>query len=93
MENLTKSKELPFRPLSGALMLIGLFVYISSMIGLVSFLASGDAHEEAIVFTILPGLFVMILWAVGFFIVEPNEARVLVLFGTYKGSVRDNGFY
>lgn len=29
----------------------------------------------------------------GFFIVEPNVARVLVLFGRYRGSVRDNGFY
>ena len=29
----------------------------------------------------------------GFFIVEPNVARVLVLFGRYRGSVRENGFY
>ena len=29
----------------------------------------------------------------GFFIVNPNDARVLVLFGTYKGTVKANGFY
>lgn len=29
----------------------------------------------------------------GFFVVNPNEARVLTLFGTYKGSVLENGFY
>jgi regulator of protease activity HflC (stomatin/prohibitin superfamily) len=29
----------------------------------------------------------------GFFIVNPNDARVLVLFGTYKGSVKSNGFF
>jgi len=28
----------------------------------------------------------------GFFVVQPNEARVLVLFGKYIGSVRDSGF-
>jgi regulator of protease activity HflC (stomatin/prohibitin superfamily) len=28
----------------------------------------------------------------GFFIVQPNEARVLTLFGKYIGSVRDTGF-
>jgi len=28
----------------------------------------------------------------GFFIVNPNESRVLQLFGTYKGSVKDSGF-
>lgn len=29
----------------------------------------------------------------GFFVVQPNEARVLVLFGKYIGSVRDTGFW
>ena len=29
---------------------------------------------------------------VGFFIVNPNESRVLVLFGKYRGTVRKNGF-
>src|SRR5258706_8256626 len=31
--------------------------------------------------------------AAGLFIVNPNDARVLVLFGTYKGSVKGNGFF
>lgn len=29
----------------------------------------------------------------GFFVVQPNEARVLVLFGKYIGSVRESGFF
>jgi hypothetical protein len=29
----------------------------------------------------------------GFFIVNPNEARVLLLFGAYKGTVKTNGFF
>jgi len=29
----------------------------------------------------------------GFFSLQPNEARVLVLFGTYRGTVRDSGFH
>jgi regulator of protease activity HflC (stomatin/prohibitin superfamily) len=29
----------------------------------------------------------------GFFSLQPDEARVLVLFGTYKGSVRNSGFH
>jgi regulator of protease activity HflC (stomatin/prohibitin superfamily) len=29
----------------------------------------------------------------GFFIVNPNMSRVLILFGTYRGTVRENGFY
>ena len=45
----------------------------------------------------LPSLFgaalIAVLVFVGLFIVNPNDARVLVLFGVYKGSVRQNGFY
>ena len=33
------------------------------------------------------------LTLVDLFIVNPNDARVLILFGTYKGAVKDNGFY
>jgi len=40
----------------------------------------------------LPMVFVTIVWAAGLFVVQPNEARVLVLFGKYVGSVRDSGF-
>src|SRR6185295_906549 len=29
----------------------------------------------------------------GFFTLQPNEARVLLLFGDYKGTVRDSGFH
>lgn len=35
---------------------------------------------------------VMFLWP-GFVVVEPNGARVLLLFGTYKGSIVESGFF
>lgn len=34
-----------------------------------------------------------VLILIGLFIVNPNDARVLVLFGTYKGTVKSNGFF
>jgi regulator of protease activity HflC (stomatin/prohibitin superfamily) len=34
-----------------------------------------------------------ILMAVGFFTLQPNEARVLLLFGAYRGTVRESGFH
>ncbi len=47
----------------------------------------------------LPGIFLMcllltaaILVSVGFFIINPNEAAALLLFGSYKGTCRQNGF-
>lgn len=37
--------------------------------------------------------FVDILLPFGFFALQPNEARVLVLFGEYRGSVKQDGFH
>jgi regulator of protease activity HflC (stomatin/prohibitin superfamily) len=34
-----------------------------------------------------------LLVLLGLFTLQPNEARVLILFGTYKGTVRDSGFH
>ena len=34
-----------------------------------------------------------IICVAGLFIVQPNEARVLTLFGTYIGSIKSNGFF
>lgn len=39
------------------------------------------------------GIPTSIVMMVGFFTLQPNEARVLVLFGEYKGTVRDSGFH
>jgi regulator of protease activity HflC (stomatin/prohibitin superfamily) len=36
---------------------------------------------------------ISIIMLVGFFTLQPNQARVLVLFGEYKGTVRDAGFH
>ena len=46
----------------------------------------------AILALVLAFLVWLMCWA-GFFVVQPNVARVLVLFGRYRGTVRENGFY
>ncbi|MFK8052899.1 MAG: SPFH domain-containing protein [Woeseiaceae bacterium] len=38
-------------------------------------------------------LFVAVILLCGFMAVAPNDARVLLLFGNYKGSVTDSGFF
>lgn len=39
------------------------------------------------------GVPVLIILMTGFFTLQPNQARVLVLFGAYKGTVRTAGFH
>ena len=54
--------------------------------------AKGDPYVFPFVVSML-GLPAWIIFVVGFFTLQPNEARVLVLFGDYKGTVREPGFH
>jgi regulator of protease activity HflC (stomatin/prohibitin superfamily) len=52
----------------------------------------GHPHFELFVPSVL-GLPLLIFLLSGLFTLQPNEARVLVLFGRYKGTVRTSGFH
>lgn len=39
------------------------------------------------------GIFLALFLSIGFVIVNPNESAVLVLFGAYKGTIKNNGFF
>ncbi len=71
-------------PSSGYMMLfVTLFMFVIAPIGIALF-----EQYWMIVFAIL-GVFLL----PGFIIVNPNESNVLVLFGKYKGTIVENGFY
>jgi len=85
------TQELPLKPRSGYPMLL---VGIALIAGGIFFLVMGVRHEAAVyLFGLLSLLPLGVLTLAGLFIVNPNDARVLVLFGSYKGSVRTNGFF
>ena len=74
--------------------------YIAAFILLVFLVANAlliytMATERAIgiLWISLPLLLVTGIFSAGFLIVQPNEARVLVLFGKYIGSIRLDGFW
>jgi len=74
---------------SGYLVLVILFVL---QLATFYWLALGAiAHAPSIVIpAVLAAIVVGILWA-GFFMVHPNQARVLQLFGAYTGTARESG--
>ena len=77
--------------LSGYTALVLLFILIAANAGLVYFMA---VNELPLYLWIEIPLFILtLIMFSGFFVVQPNEARVLVLFGKYIGSVRDAGFW
>jgi regulator of protease activity HflC (stomatin/prohibitin superfamily) len=70
------------------------FVLLAVLIGSLAMLRLGIIAEAAIliVFWIIVVLLDFLCWA-GFTIVNPNEAKVVQLFGVYKGTVKDQGFW
>ena len=80
--------------LPGGLILI---LFLATFFGGIAAVISGAIHHQSwpswiiwagIVAVTFPWLLVS-----GFFILQPNEARVLVLFGNYRGTVRAAGFH
>jgi hypothetical protein len=82
------------RPRSAASGYIALVVGLVALAGglwvLVVGIGSGGGY---LVITVAALLAVAVLALGGLVVVQPNEARVLVLFGTYHGTVKHNGFF
>ena len=63
------------------------------------FINAGSLHRPRdieLVVRIIPGILCIILAllvTIGFTVVEPNMSRVLILFGSYKGTLRHHGFF
>jgi regulator of protease activity HflC (stomatin/prohibitin superfamily) len=90
----TASHEVEFKPLSGFLMLfVTLLEFVSAVvIGIFSGEEPAGAQIALAVGAVFLGIWGFVGFA-GFFITEPNAARVLILFGRYRGTVRTPGFW
>ena len=91
------SREIPIQAWSGWLMLpvnlalvIGGFAATIWMIVLTDQTGGGSAW---FLLGTIPTTILGIVCLTGHFTLQPNEARVLILFGEYRGSVRDSGFF
>jgi len=76
--------------LSGYAMLALALVLAAAAVG--SFVVAVRSQNVPMLLTGLATAVAAILVASGLFIVNPNDARVLVLFGSYQGTVKGNGF-
>jgi regulator of protease activity HflC (stomatin/prohibitin superfamily) len=70
-----------------------LFVGIVFVAGAIYSLVQGIRNEDPLwVAPIIVCAVLGLLVLIGLFVVNPNDSRVLVLFGSYKGTVKKNGF-
>ncbi|HLN22066.1 MAG TPA: SPFH domain-containing protein [Bacteroidales bacterium] len=77
-------QEFTFKPVSGYWAVLAAAVLLAGAI-------AGFYYEIIWLGLILALLFVLCI--LGFKVVNPNGSMVLVLFGAYKGTIKDNGFF
>lgn len=63
------------------------------VLAVVVFIIAGSTDTPELVLLGLPLVPLGIVMLCGHFTLQPNQARVLILFGVYKGTVRESGFY
>jgi hypothetical protein len=91
MQSNTVSVERPVGTLPGALILPLYFLVPGAH---AYWLWSVHGHPSAFqIVALVLCVLALLIGIGGFFVVEPNLARVLVLFGTYKGTVRKDGWH
>ncbi len=85
-----KTKEIDFKGtrVSGFL---AIFIYLLVLVG--SFLVLGLVHPGLGGFIIGCAIIILVICSFGFMTNEPNNARVMIFFGKYKGTLKDNGFF
>ena len=95
-QSVTANSEREVRVWNGWLMLpINIVLLIASVRLLIHAIVQADRYGPTWSLLIGSILFVAcsIIVLMGFFTLQPNEARVLILFGAYKGTVRTSGFH
>src|SRR5262247_1381594 len=85
------TREFSRTPVLGFVMFVAEVVFLGLAIGL---LITGAHSDSALRIIAGVGFFLLFGFTLpGFFVVQPNEAAVLLLFGRYTGSVKQNGFW
>lgn len=87
------NKEYEYRGMlvNGFLMIGFTFVLIPAIVLL--FLLGGFCSDGVKVAVTVIGIVLFLTGCVGYFTQEPNESRVMIFFGTYKGTCRKVGFF
>jgi regulator of protease activity HflC (stomatin/prohibitin superfamily) len=90
------NKEKAVRAFNGWTMLVVLILLLIGDIALFAYCADqgsqGNTNVLLSVFSVIM-IPVLIFLMTGLFTLQPNQARVLVLFGKYRGTVRESGFH
>ena len=84
-----QTKEIQTKALGGWGVLAVAIVSLPLLVALIILIGSLAGAVLILIFGLIPWVFVL----AGFFTLQPNMAAVLLLFGKYRGTVKDSGFF
>ncbi len=91
---MTASREARAWSTSGYLMLLAFLGLLALMIWRIVSFASSNPNDDAVLGFVVPtllGAVVLVLISAGFYMIQPNQAAAITLFGAYRGTDRLNG--
>ena len=93
-----KTQEMPYRGmiLNGFAMLAAVILLIPAMVVAVAFIlpdTGSDTYGAILGVTIGVAILLMAILSIGFFTQQPNQSRVMIFFGKYRGTFRGTGYF
>lgn len=77
---------------NGFFMLFFTFILLPAL-GVLGVILGINGNDALAAVILIPAFILFVLGCVGYFTQEPNEARVMIFFGKYKGTCKKVGFY
>jgi len=88
METITEKNAFK---LNGYIMVV--LAFLLAVIDFFIVIANTDSEEPYFLIFFIPILILLVFLIRGFLVVQPNESKVLILFGKYIGTIRNSGFW
>ena len=92
----TQEKIFTGMKLPGIPMLIFSILFLGALVASMVWIVNANLSDTLLAGSIIAWVLLLIFYFisfVGFMQIEPNEARVMIFFGKYHGTVKDNGFF
>jgi len=73
--------------------IVAAFVFLLAIIEVFLIIQNAGSENPNFLFIFFPIMLVIVLIMPGFLVVQPNESKVLILFGKYIGTIHNSGFW
>ena len=85
--------EKTLNPISGYIVLVFHLLLLAGLITTIYMIANDKMGGGSAAITIISIFLTIVFTLPGYFVIQPNESKVMILFGKYTGGVKTDGFF